>query len=412
MLWRITAGTHAAMAQPRLRALRRVLAATPLAQDTAKFFQPSEAAAGRALIPATALAAQAALATLPGLLPTPPLLHAQAPTLTDQHGRTHRTLRVSLTERCSLRCTYCMPEQGVALTHAARLVQPDEWPGLLAPFFTAGVHKVRLTGGEPLLALPAALAVARAARAAGAQVAITTNALLLHRHCAALLDAGVSAVNISLDTLQPARWPGMTRRPERAWHRVRAAIDQAASAVASGLLRAAKVNVVIQRGVNDDEWRDWVALAASLPIHVRFIEFMPFSGNDWQARNALVPAADVLSSIRAIDPGLRRVRGSPHDTAQVWTAPGWAGAVGVIASMTQPFCGGCDRLRISATGDLRTCLFGRESVPLLALHRAQAAALPAVIASAVHGKARAYGGHDTPAHIAATGGEAMTTIGG
>jgi cyclic pyranopterin phosphate synthase len=199
------------------------------------------------------------------------------------------------------------------------------------------------------------------ARAIGAMpgletLALTTNGLLLERHLPALLGAGLGLVNLSLDTLRADRFQSLTRReglPETL-----GALE--AALAAPGL--AVKLNCVVMRGVNDDEVADFVALTAHRALEVRFIEFMPFSGNAW-GRDRLVPLSEIRERIEARFP-LVPLDGAPDDTAQHFRVPGHAGRVGVIASMTAPFCAGCTRLRLTADGVLKVCLFGRAEVSL------------------------------------------------
>lgn len=344
------------------------------------------------------------------------------PALVDSHGRAHTYLRVSLTERCNLRCTYCMPAGGAPLSPPAELLTPDETVALVGVFAALGVSKVRLTGGEPTLR-PDLPELVRRVRAAGvATVAVTTNGVLLERQLPALVAAGLTHVNVSCDTLRPERFAAIARRPPEAWHRVRAAV---AAALGAGLPGRVKLNVVLERGVNDDEVAHFAALTLGAPLHVRFIELMPFAGNDWRPE-AVVPTRDAVEAIRRVYPGFAPSNdadnlaegggggssgggGAPaapstsavgvKDTARLWRVPGAVGRVGFITTMTSAFCSTCSRLRLTADGALRTCLHGAEEVSLRDVLRgaggdagAARAALEAAIAAALAGKHAALGG--------------------
>ncbi|MEP0547031.1 MAG: GTP 3',8-cyclase MoaA [Rhodothermales bacterium] len=309
--------------------------------------------------------------------------------LTDRFGRRHTYLRVSLTGRCNLRCRYCMPAEGVALTPRDGLLTTDEIARLARIFVAAGVDKIRLTGGEPLVRKD----IEEVADALGALpglrvLALTTNGLLLDRKLDGLHRAGLTHLNLSLDTLRADRFESLTLRP--GLDRVLAALDLAlAYGYADDTL---KVNCVVMRGVNDDEVEDFVALTEARPIEVRFIEFMPFGGNEW-ARDRLVPYRELLDRIGARF-ALERVADGPTETAKTYRVARHAGRIGFITSMTTPFCDGCNRLRLTADGALKVCLFGRAEVSLRDPMRAGASddELRATIRAAVLRKAAAHDG--------------------
>ncbi len=309
--------------------------------------------------------------------------------LTDRFGRRHTYLRVSLTERCNLRCRYCMPAEGVPLTPRDGLLTTAEIVRLARIFVAAGVDKIRLTGGEPLVRKDAedvadALGTLPGLRA----LALTTNGLLLERKLDRLHRAGLTHLNLSLDTLRADRFQSLTLRP--GLDRVLAALDLALDyGYADGTL---KVNCVVMRGVNDDEVEDFVALTETLPIEVRFIEFMPFGGNAW-ANDRLVPYRELLDRVGERF-ALERVADGPTETAKTYRVAGHAGRIGFITSMTTPFCDGCNRLRLTADGALKVCLFGRAEVSLRDPMRAGASDddLRATIRAAVLRKAAAHDG--------------------
>ena len=326
--------------------------------------------------------------------------------LVDRLGRRHTYLRLGLTERCTLRCTYCVPAEGVALTPTARMLTTDEIERLARVLVGAGVEKIRLTGGEPLARKDAVDVAARVGRL-GARLAMTTNGLLLGDRLPDLQRAGLTDLTVSLDTLRPDRFFQITRRP--GLDRVLGALDAALAAGYGTSGRTLKVNAVALRETAD-EAADLAALAAHAPVEVRFIEVMPFGGNGW-SRDALVPYAETLARIEAAHGPLRPLDAGPHATARLYARPGWRGRVGFVASMTAPFCAGCNRLRVTADGALKVCLFGRAEVSLRDALRAGAtdADLLALVRQSLAGKHAAHAGLD---RLAETAARPMITIGG
>ncbi|XP_011403040.2 PREDICTED: GTP 3',8-cyclase, mitochondrial-like [Amphimedon queenslandica] len=278
--------------------------------------------------------------------------------LTDKFGRSHTYLRISLTERCNLRCQYCMPEEGVELSPSSELLTASEIVRLASLFVSQGVNKIRLTGGEPLLRTDLLDIITQLSAISGlSTIGLTTNGLTLAKKVHLLKEAGLSSVNISLDTLIPQKFEFISRR--RGHERVLNAID---SAIDSGI-NPVKVNCVVMRGVNDDELNDFVALTEEKPIDVRFIEYMPFDGNKWNTKRFL-PYHEMLSSLQNYYPSLARHQDSENDTSKHYQVPGYKGRVGFITSMSEHFCGSCNRLRITADGNLKVCLFGASEVSL------------------------------------------------
>ena len=328
--------------------------------------------------------------------------------LADRFGRRHTTLRLGLTERCNLRCTYCMPAAGVPLAPTRAMLTTDELVRVASVLAGAGVDKVRLTGGEPLVRKDAVEVAERLGRLGLRSLAITTNGLLLADRLAALARAGLTDLTVSLDTLRPDRFEAVTRRP--GLDRVLGAVDAALALGYGTDGRSLKVNVVALRGVNEDEAADFAAWAAREPIEVRFIEVMPFGGNGWD-RAALVPMAETKAAIEEAVGPLRRCDDAPDATAQTFRRPGWRGRVGFVASLTAPFCAGCSRLRVTADGALKVCLFGDAEVSLRDAMRAGAsdADLLAAVQTALDGKHAAHAGMD-PMAIAED--RPMITIGG
>jgi cyclic pyranopterin phosphate synthase len=291
-----------------------------------------------------------------------PLSATMAP-LDDSFGRRHTYLRISLTERCNLRCTYCMPAEGVELKPRTHLLTYEEILRLARLFAGLGVNKIRLTGGEPLIRKDVDALVAELGRIPGIRtLAITTNGLLLDRHLPLLAAGGLNLINISLDTLREDRFRTITRRP--GLDQVLGAIDLALAAD----IGPVKVNCVVMKGVNEDELVDFVSFTRDRAVDVRFIEYMPFGGNGWNDGDFL-PYADMLAIIRQAFPDFTPVDLDARETAKLWEVPGFAGRVGFITSMSRNFCGGCNRLRLTADGSLKVCLFGTAELNLRDLMR-------------------------------------------
>ena len=316
-------------------------------------------------------------------MPSAHLAPTTAP-LVDPFGRVHTYLRISLAERCNLRCRYCMPEGGVPLQPQDALLSNAEVVAAARYFVARGVDKVRLTGGAPLLRRDVAELCGELRALDGLRtLAVTTNGILLKRRLPALLDAGVNLFNVSLDTLVPAKFQFITRR--KGFDRVVGAVeDLLAETDRSGRGKGAltehpvKVNVVVMRGFNDDELADFVGWTRDhANLEVRFIEYMPFDDNAWHS-GKFVSYFEMVSALQEAFPGFARVDGGgapvggggdgaaaaadPSATAKLWRAPGHAGTVGFITSMSEHFCGGCNRLRVTADGQLKACLFGADEV--------------------------------------------------
>ncbi|PAA57863.1 hypothetical protein BOX15_Mlig002786g1, partial [Macrostomum lignano] len=280
--------------------------------------------------------------------------------LTDRFKRRHTYLRISLAEKCNLRCQYCMPAEGVSLTPSKSLLTSTEISRLARAFVSWGVRKVRLTGGEPLLRADLLDIVAglNELRSQGLQsIGITTNGILLQRQARALRQAGLDALNVSCDTLVPGKFELVTRRRgwDRVWSGVRHALDSGFPIV--------KINCVAMRGFNDDELVDFVRLTLDHAYDVRFIEYMPFDGNRWSTRKML-PYAEMLDRIRVEFPNIERLPDEPNHVSKAWKVPGARGRVGFISSMTQHFCAVCNRVRVTADGNFKVCLHGGSEVSL------------------------------------------------
>ena len=325
--------------------------------------------------------------------------------LVDTFGRRHTYLRISLTERCNLRCIYCMPAEGVTLAPRSDILTFEEIVRLAHLFVALGVDKIRLTGGEPLVRKDVENLVASLGRIEGLKtLAMTTNGMLLPQKLPRLFASGLNALNISLDTLDPRKFEEITRRPghEKVLEAIRMALDYGYDPV--------KVNCVIMRGFNDDELVDFAALTEDQPLEIRFIEYMPFAGNGWNDQ-LLVPYAQMIETIERRYGMLLRASNGPNDTSKTFQIEGFRGLLGFITSMSDHFCAGCNRLRITANGSLKVCLFGKEEVSLRDAMRAGASdeTLTDLIHAAVLRKKAAHAGMYT---LAASENRPMILIGG
>jgi cyclic pyranopterin phosphate synthase len=283
--------------------------------------------------------------------------------LVDTYGRVHRDLRVSLTDRCSLRCTYCMPADFAAWLPGPTLLTVDELLTVVETAVALGIDGVRLTGGEPLLHPDVVGIVAAVAGLPTApQVSLTTNGLRLPALAQPLADAGLARVNVSLDTLDRDRFHALTKRD-----RLTDVIAGLAAARAAGLAPV-KVNSVLMRGVNDDEAVPLLRRALDEGWQLRFIEQMPLDAGGTWTREQMVTAAEILGRLGEVFT-LTPLPGRGSAPAERFLVDGGPATVGVIASVTQPFCAACDRVRLTADGQLRNCLFAADETDLRAVLR-------------------------------------------
>ena len=284
--------------------------------------------------------------------------------LVDQFGRTIEYLRISVTDRCNFRCVYCMPEEGLAWLPKADILTYEEIGALVAELAPLGLRRVRITGGEPTIRpdLPRLVGTIRAVSAIE-DISLSTNGVKLPSLALPLREAGLDRVNISVDSLRPERIRAIARRSFPF-----TPVDAAAAAEGAGLAPI-KLNVVVMRGINDDEIAELARLTLDRPWHVRFIELMPVGEMRALTWDHVVPSAEVLdrasdalSAYGGLTAGGAPARG--NGPAAYYRAPGAAGSVGVITPMTHTYCGSCNRVRLTADGRLRTCLFGDHEVLL------------------------------------------------
>jgi len=337
--------------------------------------------------------------------------------LTDPFDRAITYLRISVTDRCNLRCIYCMPAGGIQPLNHAEIMRTKEIVEFVRVAAESGVRKIRLTGGEPLAHPGLPELVAMIAAVPGIQdISLTTNGVLLERFAAELKQAGLKRVNVSLDTLRPERFAAITRGGsfEQVWRGILAAEEEG--------LAPLKINVVAMRGVNTDEFLDLARLAVDHPWHIRFIEFMPVADNDVSNWGQLAPdPRDAYLSIAEVKKHLAPLGFQAMDTKQIESAevhhgsgpareffiPGGLGRLGFISPLSEHFCQECNRLRLTADGNLRPCLLSDLEIPILpALRRGES--LRPYLEQAVEMKPRGHTLVETPSPCS----RCMAQIGG
>ena len=323
----------------------------------------------------------------------------------DKYNRVHNYLRISLTDNCNLRCFYCMPEEDYEFTPASRLMQKDEIDALAKIFVANGVNKIRLTGGEPLVRKDAADIILSLSRLP-VTLTITTNGTRLDDLLEVFKKSSIKSLNISLDTLQADKFQLMTRRNqfEKVMNNINLMIENDFHV---------KVNVVAMKGLNDNEINDFIAWTKDTPVHVRFIEFMPFSGNHWTS-NKVFTWQEILAVVES-KYVVTRLQDEINDTAKKYTVPGHAGTFAVISTMTSPFCSGCNRMRLTADGKMKNCLFSKSETDLLTAFRNGDDVMP-LIQQSIYDKAKELGGQFTKdfenVHAEEINNRSMITIGG
>jgi len=307
--------------------------------------------------------------------------------LKDRHGRDHAYLRISLIERCNLRCTYCMPEEGVKLSPKSHLMTYEEIYEIAKTFVSHGVTKIRLTGGEPLIRKDIPVILKKLAELP-VELSITSNAVIIDRFIDVLKANGVKKINVSLDSLDEGKFKHITRRHEfkKVYNNILLLINEGFTV---------KVNAVLMKGFNDNEIIDFINFTRDLPISVRFIEFMPFDGNKWDM-SKMVSYAEVMTYVNEAfaKANIERLQDAPNDTSKNYKIKGFKGSFAIISSVTNPFCDSCNRLRLTANGQLKNCLFSSGESDLLTTLRAGKSIEP-TIHKAVQAKFKVRGGMDT-----------------
>ena len=297
-----------------------------------------------------------------------PVIDLTRELLADQFNRPITYLRISVTDKCNLRCVYCMPERGLPWLPKAEILSYEEIARLVSAAAAVGVRSVRLSGGEPLIRKDLDRLVADLAAIDGIEdIALSTNGLLLEEQIEALARAGLRRVNVSLDTLREDRFEQLARRP--GLHKVLAGIE---AAIARGLAPV-KINCVVMRGRNDDELAAFAAWTKERPVYVRFIEVMPVHENAVEQRDAYVSADEMLDRLQSLGELLPSNGPGGNGPARYFSYARAPGAVGVISPLSHDYCERCNRVRLTANGKLRLCLFGDYEIDLRTPLRAGAA---------------------------------------
>jgi len=310
-----------------------------------------------------------------------------SPILTDTHGREHTYLRISLIERCNLRCNYCMPEEGIQLSPKSHLMTYEEIYTIAKVFADHGVRKIRLTGGEPLIRKDFTTILEKLATL-DVSLTLTTNGVIIDRFIDDLKKYNLNGINLSLDSLQAEKFREITRRDNftQVWDNLHLLVSEGFKV---------KVNAVLMKDVNDNEIIDFIELTKDLPVSVRFIEFMPFDGNKWNI-DKTVSYAEIMDKVRDhfTEDQLERMQDAPNDTSKNYKIKNYKGSFGIISSVTNPFCDSCNRIRLTANGRIKNCLFSSSETDLLQALRAGEAIEP-LIAKAMRSKFKVRGGMDT-----------------
>lgn len=275
--------------------------------------------------------------------------------LLDTFGRYHDYLRISITERCNLRCQYCMPEEGVLLSPKEHLMNSHEIIEMAKIFVNLGVTKIRVTGGEPLVRKDAK-EILLGLNKLPVELTLTTNALLVNNFIETFHNAGIKSLNVSLDTLRKDRFHAITKR-----NFFTQTLENIQLLIREGF--HVKINSVLMKGINDDEICDFINWIKDKPLHVRFIEFMPFDGNNWDW-SKIISLKEILNQIKEKF-NIIKLLDSKSSTAKAYQVEGYKGTFAIISSMTNHFCNSCNRLRLTANGKMKNCLFSNNEFDLL-----------------------------------------------
>jgi len=307
--------------------------------------------------------------------------------LQDNFGRKHSYLRISLTELCNLRCTYCMPAEGVQLEPRSHIMNFEEIFTIAKTFVDHGVTKIRLTGGEPLVRKDVQVILKQLATLP-VELAISTNAVTVDRFIDVFKACGIQNINVSLDSLNARKFKEITRRNDfdKVYQNIQLLIKEGFNV---------KLNAVLIKDFNDNEVIDFIKFTKDLPISVRFIEFMPFDGNKWD-KAKMMSYAEVMALVNSeFDSNtVLRIEDAPNDTSKNYRIEGYKGSFAIISSVTNPFCDSCNRIRLTANGRLKNCLFSATESDLLTPLREGKDITP-IISKAMRSKFKVRGGMDT-----------------
>ncbi|MBS9524462.1 GTP 3',8-cyclase MoaA [Litoribacter alkaliphilus] len=301
--------------------------------------------------------------------------------LIDKHHRVHDYLRISLTDSCNFRCSYCMPDEDTPCLPQSHLMSENEIIQIAKVFVSLGVTKIRLTGGEPMVRKGFASILKELAKLP-VELTMTSNGVLIDKYLADLKTSGMKSVNISLDTLDKDSFFTLTKRNQfdKVWENINLLLEHNFRV---------KINVVAIKGKVEKELLDFIQITKKLPLHVRFIEFMPFDGNRWDS-SQVVTAQQMLQTVME-EYDIVKLRDEPHATAKKFKAVGHEGTFAFITTMSEHFCGSCNRMRLTADGKMKNCLFGSDEMDLLGELRKGNELLPLIIAS-IRSKHKVMGG--------------------
>jgi len=315
------------------------------------------------------------------------LMNQETNILTDTFNRKHSYLRISLTERCNLRCTYCMPAEGTILSPKQHIMTADEIYNIAKIFVDNGVTKIRLTGGEPLIRKDFTTILEKLATLP-VEIGVTTNAIIVDRFISTFKRLNISLINVSLDTLDATKFEEITRRNyfEKVYNNILKLVEENF---------VVKLNAVLIKGFNDNEICDFIELSKTNKIAIRFIEFMPFDGNQWDIKK-MVSYKEIIDVANSNyqDENVIRLNDAPNDTSKNHQIKGYKGSFAVISSVTNPFCDSCNRLRLTANGQLKNCLFSATENDILSAYR-RGENIENIIQQAISGKFKVRGGMDT-----------------
>jgi len=278
--------------------------------------------------------------------------------LTDNFGRKHNYLRISLTERCNLRCFYCMPAEGVALSPTENIMTASEIITIAEKFVDLGVTKIRLTGGEPMVRKDFSEIVENLS-SLPVSLAITTNGILIDQYIDLFTSKKIEKINISIDTLNKEKFNNITRR--NYFDRV---IKNINTLLQNNIIP--KLNVVLIKGVNDDEIVDFISLTKKWPVTIQFIEYMPFTGNKWDLSKC-VSMSEILEKVNVHFGAAKTIKllDEANSTSKNYQIENFLGKLGIVSTVTNPFCDSCNRIRLTANGRIKNCLFSGGEVNLL-----------------------------------------------
>lgn len=324
-------------------------------------------------------------------------------TIRDKFNRIHNYLRISLTEYCNLSCAYCMPEEGLHKRPGTEFMTKEEIVQIAEIFVSLGVNKIRLTGGEPLVRKDTKIILTELS-ALPVELTITTNGILMDQYLDTFKSCGIKTINVSLDTLQKAKFKALNKKDffDKVLSNIYLLMDNGFHV---------KVNAVMMKGINDDEIIDFVNWTLDKNIHVRFIEFMPFDGNNWDWSKG-VSLNDMLTIIRSkFGDSVFRLNDAKNDTSKNYAISGYRGTYAIISSITNPFCDTCNRIRLTADGKIKNCLFSGNEFDILSSLRNGEDIIPLIL-EAVLSKKAIRSGINTIEDFKRNENRAMIAIGG